>query len=66
MFKTLFFYQIIFEQYLFKTSGWNSSQWQFPNKSIHFIYLFGNSQKLNKSFIFIYLFVLGKILPDTF
>ena len=27
--KTLFFYQILFEQYLFKTSGRNSGQWQF-------------------------------------
>ena len=37
-----------------------------PNKSFVFIYLFGNSQKLNKSMYFIYHFVLGKILPDTF
>ena len=36
------------------------------NKSLVFICLFGNSQKLNKSFIFIYHFVLGKFLPDTF
>lgn len=37
-----------------------------PNKSIHFIYLFENSQNANKSICFIYHFVLGKILPDTF
>ena len=63
--KTLFFYQILFEQY-FKISGWNSSQWQMPNKSINFIYLLVKFQNVNKLIHFIYLFVLGKILPDTF